>query len=183
MHEQRGNVIENKGPLWKKAEEAGMLLITKEINPESGNITESKGDDRFLKAATRTLCRQMRLPLTGPCRPACHAVILSAAERSEESRSGLFCRQTTGRDASPAGRDQHGSEGPASRRRPDITDSHFRLSMLRMECQPDIHSNYTQTCDQHPGNVVRVGFCRAAPIFAVFGCRSAPWRWAYGRAS
>ena len=37
-----------------------------------------------------------------------------------------------------------------------------------MKCQPDIHSNYTQTCDQHPGNVVRIGFCRGCPIFAVF---------------
>ena len=30
----------------------------------------------------------------------CHAVILSAAERSEESRSGLFRRKTAGRDTS-----------------------------------------------------------------------------------
>ena len=46
---------------------------------------------------------------------ACHAVILSAAERSEESRSGLFRRQKAGRDASPAGRDQHDSERALSR--------------------------------------------------------------------
>jgi len=30
----------------------------------------------------------------------CHAVILSEAERSEESRSGLLCGATAGRDAS-----------------------------------------------------------------------------------
>jgi hypothetical protein len=69
LHEQRGNVIENKGPLWKKAEEAGMLLIAKEIIFESGNVIENKEDGRFLKAVTRTLCRPIRPPLTGPCRP------------------------------------------------------------------------------------------------------------------
>jgi len=181
-----GMLLKAKDRCGKGWAEAGMLLIAKEISSESGNVIENKEDRRFLKAVTRTCCRPLRPPLTGPCRPSnttFGSVILSAAERSEESRSGLFRRQTAGRDASPAGRDQHGSEGPASRRRPDITDSHFRLSMLRMKCQPDIHSNYTQTCDQHPGNVVRIVFCRTAPIFAVFGCRSAPWRWAYGRAS
>ena len=67
LHEQRGNVIENKGPLWKKAEEAGMLLktkdrcgksgneagmllITKEISAESGNVVENKEDNRYEKS-------------------------------------------------------------------------------------------------------------------------------------
>ena len=50
LHEQRGNVIENKGPLWKKAEEAGMLLITKEISLDSRNVIENKGDDRYEKS-------------------------------------------------------------------------------------------------------------------------------------
>ena len=42
----------------------------------------------------------------------CYAVILSAAERSEESRSGLFRRQTAGREAPrlflPFQRNSHG---------------------------------------------------------------------------
>ena len=46
---------------------------------------------------------------------ACHAVILSAAERSEESRSGLVCRETAGRDACPARRDRHHSERALSK--------------------------------------------------------------------
>jgi hypothetical protein len=38
-------------------------------------------------------------------------VILSAAERSEESRSGLFRRPTAGRDASPASQGQNDRTG------------------------------------------------------------------------
>jgi len=45
LYDQYGNVIENKGPLWKTCAGAGMLLITKEINEESGNLIENKGDN------------------------------------------------------------------------------------------------------------------------------------------
>jgi hypothetical protein len=37
-----GNVVENKGPLWKSWGEAGMSLIAKEISSESGNVIENK---------------------------------------------------------------------------------------------------------------------------------------------
>jgi hypothetical protein len=40
MKEQSGNVYENKGALWKKSDEAGMLLIAKEILLRSGNVVE-----------------------------------------------------------------------------------------------------------------------------------------------
>ena len=50
LHDQCGNVVENKGPLWKSCAEAGMLLITKEIVAESGNIIENKGDNRYEKS-------------------------------------------------------------------------------------------------------------------------------------
>jgi hypothetical protein len=56
----------------------------------------------------------------------CHAVILSAAERSEESRSGLFRRPTAGRSRK-AGRHtariQHRRRDDRSSRRPSITAS------------------------------------------------------------
>jgi len=113
-----GMLLKTKDRCGKGWAEAGMLLIAKEISSESGNVIENKEDRRFLKAVTRTCCRPLRPPLTGPCRPSntiFGSVILSAAERSEESRSGLFRRQTAGRDASPAGRDQHDSEPARSR--------------------------------------------------------------------
>jgi hypothetical protein len=49
LHEQCGNVVENKGPLWKSCAEAGMLLITKEISAASWNVIENKGGNRYEK--------------------------------------------------------------------------------------------------------------------------------------
>jgi hypothetical protein len=43
LTERCGNVIENKGPLWKSRDGAGMSLITKEIFAECGNVVENKG--------------------------------------------------------------------------------------------------------------------------------------------
>ena len=50
LHEQCGNVIENKGLLWKSGGKAGILLIAKEISAEIGNSTENKGDNRYEKS-------------------------------------------------------------------------------------------------------------------------------------
>jgi hypothetical protein len=50
LHDRCGNVIENKGPLWKNGDKAGMLLIAKEISAESGNVIEKKGDNRYEKS-------------------------------------------------------------------------------------------------------------------------------------
>jgi hypothetical protein len=50
LHEQCGNIIENKGPLWKSGDKAGILLTTKEISSEGGNVTQSKGDNRYEKS-------------------------------------------------------------------------------------------------------------------------------------
>jgi hypothetical protein len=50
LHEQYGNVIENKGLLWKSGGKAGISLIAKEISAESGNHTENKGDNRYEKS-------------------------------------------------------------------------------------------------------------------------------------
>ena len=64
-----GMLLKTKDRCGRGWAEAGMLLITKEISSESGNVIEKKEDERFLKAVTQTLCRLLRPPLTGPCRP------------------------------------------------------------------------------------------------------------------
>ena len=64
-----GMLLKTKDRRGKGWAEAGMLLIAKEISSESGNVIENKEDRRFLKAVTRTCCRPLRPPLTGPCRP------------------------------------------------------------------------------------------------------------------
>jgi len=50
LYEQYGNVIENKGPLWKSGPKAGMSLIAKEISAKIGNPIENKGDNRYEKS-------------------------------------------------------------------------------------------------------------------------------------
>jgi hypothetical protein len=57
LTERCGNLVENKGPLWKKGDEAGISLIAKEIIAESGNVVEKKWDNRFLGFAFWSFCR------------------------------------------------------------------------------------------------------------------------------
>ena len=78
-------LLKTKDRCGKSGGEAGMSLIAKEIIAESGNVTENKGDNRFLGAAVRTLCLLLRPPVTGPRRLACHAVILSMHSRKRLS--------------------------------------------------------------------------------------------------
>jgi hypothetical protein len=43
LKERSGNVIENKGALWKAKEQAGMSMKTKAVSSAWRNITENKG--------------------------------------------------------------------------------------------------------------------------------------------
>jgi hypothetical protein len=43
LNERRGNVIENKGQLWKKWEKAGMSLKTKALSPSNWYVIENTG--------------------------------------------------------------------------------------------------------------------------------------------
>jgi hypothetical protein len=42
LNDRSGNVIENKGPLWKTRREAGMFLKRKHLALKGGNVVEKK---------------------------------------------------------------------------------------------------------------------------------------------
>ena len=43
LNEQSGNVYENKGPLWKTRDNAGMCMKKSHLAAEGGNVVEKKG--------------------------------------------------------------------------------------------------------------------------------------------